>query len=272
MKILVNAGFGAPIGEPMLATLKAFGFHGCRQDILRPETAKALVHEQLVAGLDGIYIVRDPLSARQAAVALMNAYLPGIIEVGNEEDSKMSPKQYHRAFMEAYRAVRGVSQQVSVFTCGITTLDRKRQEWLRAVYALGVPADAGCAVHTYRQETPPGWAKPGFKSRAEEYESVRRFIGPQRRLILSEIGWHLAPFTVKKGWFSTTKRTYSEAEVASYMLEECRYAKEAGVESLTAFQINDGPDSTNYEHRFGLRRVDGTWRPTLTALMEGMKL
>lgn len=272
MKILVNAGFGNPIGPDLLAQLKSFGFHGCRQDILRPEDAKALVHEQLAAGMDGIYIVRDALSARMTTIALQNAYLPGIIELGNEEDSKQTPKQYHRQFVEHYRAVREVSAQVPVFTAGITTTDRKRLDWLRDVYAQGIPADCGTAIHTYRQETPPGWAKPGFGSRAAEYEAVREIIGPSRRLILSEIGWHLAPFTVKKGWFGSEQKTYTETQVADYLLEECRIASENGVESLTVFQITDGPDPNNYEHRFGLRRMDGTWRPTLTACMEGMKL
>ena len=272
MKLFLNAGFGALLGRETLAKIKGLGFSGVRQDVLRPEGAEGLVEELYAVGLGGLFIVRDVRTALFTAEAAH--LLPGMaIEFGNEEDSKQTPKAYHRWLMEAVEAACDGSptappRGVSLFTAGITTTDRKRLDWLREVYALGVPSYVHTAIHTYRTTVEPWVPHKGFRSRAEEYRAVREIIGPRRRLIVSEVGWHTAPSIHRYGPFGLFGRRVqlTDADVARYAVEECRIAAANGVEALTYFQLNDGADPTQYEHRFGVQRLDGTLKPVAVAL------
>jgi hypothetical protein len=266
VRLLLNAGFGALIGAADLALIRDLGFTGCRQDIPAEadrHTIVTLIREQHAADFDSLFICRSIYTVSMAATYLRETGLPGAIEWGNEEDSKQTPREYHRSLIEPWAHCAGVP----MFTGGITTTDRKRLDWLKAVYALGVPEGVHTAIHTYRQETAPWQAKPGFKSRAEEYAEVRRIIGPRRRLIVSEIGWHTAPYKTGGflGWGRKTAKL-SDADVARYAVEECRIAAANGVESLTWFQLNDGPDPAQYEHRFGIRDSEGRLKPVAEAL------
>lgn len=266
MRLLLNAGFGAPIGPENLAAYRALGFSGVRQDLLKPTDTTPLIGEILRAGLYGLFIVRDPFTA-----AVMRGTLAGdgAVEIGNEEDARMSPRAYHRHFMEVYEALGGGGPLTpQVFTCGITTTDKGRLSWLEQVYAFGIPEGVGCAIHTYRSTVAPWVSHKGFNSRAEEYRAVREIIGPRRRLIVSEIGWHTTPSRHRYGpWGLFSRRVqFTDADVARFALAECKIAAAHGVESLTWFQANDGQDPKQYEHTFGIRRLDGTWKPVADAL------
>lgn len=269
MKLLLNAGFGRPLGDLTLRLIKGLGFSGVRQDATDPRLVPALVDELVAADLDAVFIVRDLTQA--FAVAQATAPWDGFdIELGNEEDARQSPKDYAEwVYFVRDRLRDSYGFRPSLFTAGITTPDRKRLEWLRTVYATGnIAADVGCAIHTYRTTQAPWEAHKGFRSREEEYRAVREITGPRRRLIVSEVGWHTAPSVHRYGpWGMFGRRVQlTDEEVARYAVEECRIAADNGVESLTWFQLNDGPDATQYEHRFGIRRQDGVWKPVAAVL------
>jgi hypothetical protein len=274
MRVLLNAGFGSLLGVPTLQEIQRLGFTGVRQDILDPGAAGALVSETIAASMPSLFIVRSEQQAVAAARAIRLWPSEGL-EIGNEEDSKQTPKAYHRQLVSLASAIRAVNPSVRIWSAGITTLDTKRLEWLETVYALGVPSDVGVAVHTYRQETGPSVPVEGSASRAEEFEKVRRFAGTIRPLAVSEVGWHTAPFKVKKGWFGSSTRMWTDEQVAGHLQGELTVAKVAGAEFCTIFQLNDndGPNtSANYEGRFGIRRQDGTWKPQAEAVGAWVRL
>ncbi len=270
MDVLLNAGFGSALRVEQLLEIKARGFSGVRQDILSPADAGELVSETVVAKMPSLFIVRSVAVARVTARAIRLWPSQGI-EIGNEEDSKQSPKAYYRSLIEMSTAIRLVNRDVPIWTAGITAHDGKRLGWLEEVYKLGVPSDIGCCVHGYAQELPPGVPRPGFSSRAAEYAAIRRIIGPERRLAQSEIGWHTAPFRVRKGWFSTVTRQWTDEQVAGFLQGELTVAKNNGLLFSTIFQQGDGPDPRNHEHRFGIRRLDGTWKPQAAAVTEWVR-
>jgi hypothetical protein len=270
MDVLLNAGFGEALGLEQLQEIKARGFSGVRQDILSPAKAGELVSETISASMPSLFIVRSIETAKAAAKAIRLWPSQGI-ELGNEEDSKQTPKAYYRSLIEMSTAVRLVNRDVPIWTAGITTHDKKRLGWLEEVYTLGVPSDIGCCVHGYAQELPPGVPRPGFKTRAEEYAAIRRIIGPERRLAQSEIGWHCAPFRVRKGWFKTVTRQWTDEQVASFLQGELTVAKANGLAFSTVFQLNDGPDPRNHEHNFGIRGLNGTWKPQAEAVSQWVR-
>lgn len=57
------------------------------------------------------------------------------------------------------------------------------------------------------------------------------------------------------------------AELVEAGLKDCEWAiNEAhGVAGMAYFQLNDGPDANAYEHRFGMRTIDGVWKPVADA-------
>ncbi len=270
MDVLLNAGFGHALRVEQLLEFKALGFSGVRQDILSPTDAGELVSETVAAGMPSLFIVRSVEVAKAAARAIRLWPSQGI-EIGNEEDSKQTPRAYHRQLIETSTAIRAVNQDVPVWTAGITAHDGKRLGWLEEVYKLGVPSDIGCCVHGYAQELPPSVPRPGFKSRAEEYSKIRSIIGAERRLAQSEIGWHVSPFKVRKGWFSTVTRQWTDEQVAGFIQGELTVAKNNGLLFSTIFQSNCGADLNYYEHNFGIRRVDGSWKPQAAAVTQWVK-
>jgi hypothetical protein len=270
MDVLLNAGFGQALRQSELLGIKSAGFSGVRQDILSPADAGELVSETVEARMPSLFIVRSVEAAKAAAKALRN-YPTWGLEIGNEEDSKQTPRGYHRNLIEMSTAVRLVNREVPLWTAGITAHDKKRLAWLEEVYTLGVPSDIGTCVHGYAQELPPGVPRPGFKSRAEEYTAIRRIIGVERRLAQSEIGWHTAPFKVKTGWFSSRTRQWTDEQVASFLQGELIVAKNNGLLFSTVFQLNDGPDPLNHEHRFGLRGLSGAWKPQAEAVAQWVR-
>jgi hypothetical protein len=265
MPVLLNCGFGSLVGMSDLGAIRNLGFTGIRQDILDPGAAGALVSETIAANMPSLFIVRTTAQAVAAAKAIRMWPSFGL-ELGNEEDARLAPREYHRRFIETSAAIRAVNPSVKIWTAGITTTDKRRMGWLEEVYAQGIPSDAGCAIHGYAQELPPSVPRPGFKSRAEEYAAIRRIIGEGRPLGQSEIGWHTAPFKVKKGWFGSAKRQWSDEQVASFLAGELTVAKNNGLEFSTIFQWNSGTDLDNHEHQFGIRTVEGALKPQAHAV------
>jgi hypothetical protein len=270
MDVLLNAGFGHALRLEQLLEIKALGFSGVRQDILSPADAGELVSETIVAKMPSLFICRS-VAAAQATAKAIRLWPSQGIEIGNEEDSKQTPRAYYRQLIEMSTAIRLVNRDVQIWTAGLTAHDEKRLAWLEDVYTLGVPSDIGCCVHGYAQKLPPGVPRPGFKSRAAEYAKIRSIIGPERKLAQSEIGYHTAPFRVKTGWFTSTTRQWTNEQVASFLQGELTIAKANGLLFSTIFQLNDGPDPLNHEHNFGLRGLNGAWKPQAAAVSQWVR-
>lgn len=268
MNVLINAGFNEAVGQDLLLEFKKRGFSGIRQDLLQGgDHLKELIWETGRVGMPSLFIVRDENLAVEAARALRGQPSQGL-ELGNEEDSKQTPKAYHRWLVRVSAVIRAVNPTVPIWTAGITAHDSKRLGWLEEVYSLGVPGDIGCGLHGYAQELPPNVPRPGFESRAEEFKVIRRIIGTDRAFACSEIGWHVSKFKVKKGWFNTVTRQWTDEQVAAFLQEELNVLKNAGARFATVFQSNCGPKPDYYEDNFGIRRFDGSWKPQAAAVTD----
>jgi hypothetical protein len=263
VKLYLNAGFGHKLGEEAKTFIVGLGFYGVRQDVLVPQDAKKLVRELSSVGLAGIYLVRDLWTAVAVAEATLGRR--AIIELGNEPDSGRA-RDYHRWAMETLKRVREVNEDVSVYTGGITTTDRKRYRWLEELYALGIPDEMGCAIHTYRTTAEPDVPHKGYLSRTDEYEWLRLIVGPSRPVTITETGWHTARSKKDSFWcnmfgIGCQYVQFTEQQAAGFFEREVQIASDNTVQGVTLFQLNDGPDPDYYEHRFGIRAQDGREKP-----------
>jgi hypothetical protein len=58
---------------------------------------------------------------------------------------------------------------------------------------------------------------------------------------------------------------WTDDELAAFAHEELDIWEKRGPEFYTWYQLNDGPDPKNQEHRFGIR-IGDTWEPKPVAL------
>lgn len=262
-----------PLSDWML--LADLGFDGIRTDVRRPGDAAALVANVTAAGKDAIFIAddKDPDECLEIVEALAVAIGRDkrdclmAVEVGNEPDRshwKPDPDGFGQLVAQAYDIVRRLSPDTRVVSGGIASLSPEALGWLERALVY-IPQAVAVGFHPYR-DGGPRVPRPGYKSRTEEMAALSRLAG-DHMLWCTEIGWHTAPrrrdFPL---CFTSTK--LSDGEVAAYLREELRIEYQFGAEVCCIFQIQDGPSPTEYEHRFGIRRTDGTLKPSAYAVRE----
>lgn len=128
MRLLLNAGFGDPLGLDVLRDIHGQGFAGIRQEMKRAETVRPLCEEIAEAGMQAILLVRGgqmgpegsgramppaeiAALAREVATVgveldLFNGRYPCAIEVGNEPDNAYEYESRPELFAEAVRLSR----------------------------------------------------------------------------------------------------------------------------------------------------------------------
>ncbi len=189
-----------------------------------------------------------------------------IIEIGNEPDIAFTYKSQPGLFAEAVRlsheAIREVAPQAQVVVGGIAGTSRKGLAYLADAASAGFPNDCIIGYHTYRTTMEPESPLDDFPSRDAEFERLQG-IAAGRAIWCTETGWHTAPSTVRFGPWGILRRTvqYTDAQVADFAEREVRINARQGALGLVWFQLNDGTDPSKYEHRFGIRTADGTWKP-----------
>jgi hypothetical protein len=285
MKLYLNAGFGEPLGHELLRTIADRGFAGIRQDIPTPNAVRPLINEIAMAGIHAILLVNggkmdqppEQVPGLAANVARLVRRL-GIenrvaIEVGNEPDASPhyanNPERFAHLVHASHAKIRTESRWVQIITGGVTTTSNEALNYLAATVDFGIPEDCTIGYHSYRTTREPEWAHKGFPSREAEFATLKE-IADRRPIANTEIGWHTAPSVIRYGCWGLRKKTvqFSDEQVADFAGREFYLNADAGAESLTWFQLNDGPDASSYEHRFGIRRQDGTWKPVADTLRE----
>lgn len=247
--------FGAPIGSDVLRTLKAkrFGLARIDAQAVSTDTMLAMVSEVLAAALVP-YVTVATFEQIEALPAT------ALCEWRNEPDINtnfyLPPEDYAREFVEACK-VAAMSPVAELGGPVASNLNRRGHDYLLAVIAAcggSLPSNAFGVTHRYGHndvETShrlSKWKPWGdFKSREAEYEWFRTTIGAGRPWVISETGWASA-------------EDISEATQAEYAAREFQLAKDMGAKALVWYQVNDGPGSFPIDH-FGLRRIDGTWKP-----------
>lgn len=267
MRSLLNAGFGDPIGVTTLRDLQARGWRGVRQDVPAAVTAPQIIPELVETGMGAILVLgpevwHSPMECRKVACAARTLGLVDVaIEVGNELDV-MDARAYAVAFGAAERAIREVDPEARVITAGTRNVSRDAILWLAQVIGSGLVSDkAIVGVHTYRGSHDPDSPLPGYTSRMDEWSAVA-MVAAGRRFALTEIGWP----DCRTSWWPCA-RGLSEGQVAQYLRRELEIAEQAGCEYAVAYQLSDGPSGQPIDH-FGIRRRDGSWKPSADAAKE----
>jgi hypothetical protein len=256
----LQAGFGDPLGAPLLAELRERGVQMVRADlqyVVRPETATSLIAELLAAGVRPLLIVRPEQTSWLPAEPALD------IELLNEPNlAGWTPERYAAAACVAYEelAVRHRLWIGSVSNCSKQAL-----AWLTRVLARA-PLGAGVTVHRYpRNGGRPGDGQEGFGSRLAELAAVQRVVGG-RAWGCSEFGYHTGP--QQTGWWFWRRRwQWTEAQVAAFAAMEWQFWQQAGAEFAVWYQLNDGTTADPID-RFGIRRRDGSWKPVADTFRE----
>lgn len=276
----LNAGFGSLLSTADLALIRSLGYQGVRQDVPTVEGAAGLVDNLLDADLMGIFVV--PVAREDACHDIAHAVARRaverqqgglvVLEVGNEED--LSGKRWARdphgwaalvadvSIIAAGHSNIAPGGPVRVVSGGVSSVSRQAMGWLERSSVCELPV--GIGYHQYRS-TPPSDALDGYGSRAEEFRALRDAAG-DRETWMTECGWHTArrrvgtwPF--RKAW------SYSDAEVARFLSEEMARQDEVGARCFVTYQLNDGKDPRNDQDCFGIRRMEGSLKPSARVLL-----
>ena len=271
MRGFSNAGFGNPIGAQDLGALKGLKYEGVRQDIPAVVSVVPIAEELVRAGMAAdLVLARQvwacPISVRQVVAGTVALHLDDVYyEMGNECDAGknyMDPLAYARSFNAAEQAAREVNMAARIITAGITSTHRAGLDWLSTVIKTGlISQDAIVGYHSYRDGDPQE-PHEGFPSRSAEFLELRR-IAQGRRIANTEIGW--SDGSPKRtvwpcSWFA---RGLSEGQVAQYLRKELEINRSFEAEFIVIFQLQDG---TGRDEHFGIRRRDGTWKPSAFVL------
>lgn len=249
----LQAGFGEPLGTPLLMALADRGVALLRLDlqtVLDPARAALLVAEVQTVGLRPLLIIR-PEQAGWLPIA------PALdVEILNEPDlAGWSPSGYANVVTSA---VRVLAPEHRIWAGSLSNCSKRSLGWLAQVLPQ-LPACVGVTVHRYpKNGGRPSDGQEGFKNRLDELAAVRRIVGA-RPWGCTEFGYHTGP--QQTGWWLWRKRwRWTEEQVAGFTAMEWQFWEQAGAAFAVWYQLNDGRTSDPVD-LFGLRRLDGSWKP-----------
>jgi hypothetical protein len=245
MKVYLNVFETTP---ELCQELKDLGFQGVRWGPYRSlDEAPTNLTSFRAAGLETILLLNPPGGPPEALewCSGARALLADMVEVGNEWDLTFPPEQV-RGVWKTYHDVLGDR----MITGGISSLSDSALAWAsRATRDARFP---NIGFHAYR----PKKAMVPTDRIIQDIARLR-MLSPESRFWNTETGWHTCRFRVS---CFKTKR-FSEEEVAANLRADIAFHRSAAVESYTVYQLNDGPSEAPEDH-FGIRRLDGAWKPS----------
>lgn len=282
MELILCAGnAGEPMGRVLLNEIVGLGYAGVRVDIPDDHAQAEAVIGELKQGPYAIFLIAggtmtradgSPWHAgslvahvRDVCVKLRDFGLFALnsmaIEIGNEPDLacdewKDHPELLARTFERCYATIREFSTTVPVLCPSVSNLNRRGFNYLDKMLKTGaIPENAGLAFHRYPHDGDPEKPHPGFVSRDDQASKIVE-MADGRDLWLTETGLTEGPH--KK----TSPEFHSEEFVAdTYDYEVAFWSRVPNMRAFTWYQINDGPDEREQLHHYGIRRMDGSWKP-----------
>lgn len=254
MRRLLQAVFNEPIPRQTMKEIAALGFDGIRIDAQQIETATAmaaLLDPALEAGLWPLVIVLDGRAC---------AWLPRgtAVELRNEPDLEGPSPQGYRQLLFGMREVAD-HFGLELWGGGISNLIDRGFDYLRVI-ADALPDHV--SVHWYPHRPWLQGAGHEGRTRADEIAVLRSIVG-DRTIGVSEFGFHTAP--VCHGWWWWRRcRSLSDSDATAAIRAEFAFWQEHGAAFATLYQLNDGP-GTGPLDRYGIRAVDGAWKPQADA-------
>jgi len=249
----LQVGFGELIGPDLLRALAALGFTLIRcdmQPVLEPRHFRILLDEVLAAGLNPMPIIRPEQSTWLPSTPALD------IEVLNEPDLTGWAWRDYAANVNA--VCTAVDGRHRVWAGSLSNLTPSRLGWLQRVIG-SIPVSVGITVHRYPKNGADDAApQEGFKSRDAEIEWLKTII-EGRRWGCSEFGYHTGPQRRGHLWW-TERWHWTDAQVAAFTQRDLRRWEAWGAEFAVYYQVNDGSGGGPID-RYGVRRLDGTWKP-----------
>lgn len=225
----------------VLRALPALGFQMARISAMECSVEKMLecVTDAEAAGLITLTTIADP-----ARIAL----LPGrFVECRNEDDGDLSPQDYRRILEEF--CAEAVKYDVKIVGGVGSNTDDDTLRWGNDVRGSRWPEGMwGVGWHTYGPYPHQGFRIRDYGTRRTEFEWLLAMCAG-KPLIISEFGW------------ANTTGTTEEDQAAAITREWTAIRDQLNPYAACLFQINDGANPTEREHRYGIRRLDGTWKP-----------
>lgn len=287
----LQTGFADLRGAETMAALKAVGCQMCRISLNRShddphpfqrvphKKARALIDEVRRAGMAPLVIVRE---ADQITKDVPKGVRVGF---GNEPEDPAfgwsSQAQYMDAAWKAIKAADGRNELgIGVIANLRLTLPGPKASgltWLGQLPWKEIPAWVTAEHHWYPDDDEPHASHikrylvgGPWQPRDRDIDMLRKIVGPDRPLGLSETGWWNRPPRVEPNGFEDPGR--SEAEVAVWYATERGFWQKHGYVFAIGYQLDSGAPPTDLMqwqpgHGYGFREVgsiDG-WKPSARA-------
>lgn len=194
------------------------------------------------------------------------------IEVGPEVNLDKAYRSDYKLLTDTVHAVQGQFDEDIIIGPSISDMRSKSRKHLDAIYTK-LHSRIILNFHPYRMADPP--------ARGSELDEIVKYVQAfDRRMVITEMGWHDAKAVWYEpwfpwGWFKCKRREnqFTLLDVALFCVKEWEIWVDAGVELFTWFQIRDGlPSDTYFEAHFGLFKADGTLKPVgeIYSLLRGV--
>lgn len=257
----LNAGFGLPLAHELPA-LKTLGVQLVRTDCQQrtPEQTRDRVLEISDAGLVPFPIVRN---AEQVELLPSGTN----VELRNEPDlNGPSPADYEWEVTPLWDACERLG--LFLWAGAVSNLNARGLRYLTEAHVERWPALVSVSVHRYANGDSPNTPHQGFRTRGHEVEELKRIIGT-RTWGVSEFGFSTANRATKLDKLLWRKRQWTDAQVAEFVAFEFNFWAKQGALGAALYQLNDGPTNTVLD-RYGIRRIDGTWKPSSETFKESL--
>ena len=221
-------------------------------------------------------------------------------EPRNEVDLEgPSPAEYRVLIDECAEVAR--DRGVHLFAGAVSNFNARGFAYLRAICPL--PEGVGASIHCY---SAPGKGGGFSEAKVAEFRSI---VGAKTDVIVSEGGYHTAPEPAP--WFRSQARDRGVQKSRLTQVREAQLARQRGIQPLpdpalarglfdrtvrrtdeqstrylreamaffeahgflgyVAYQLNDGVEDVPLS-RYGIRRVDGRWKPQAEVFRVGLDL
>jgi hypothetical protein len=250
--------FGLPIGSAVLLALEARRFQLARIDAGASDTLGMLemVLEVQDAGLIPYVTVTNYEQVEALPVGCR-------CEWKNEPDialgrpAPIPPLIYATELLEAAKvAARNAVEVIGAPV--VSNLNKRGTDYILAVIAgcggtlpdnvFGVTHRYGDGSYEQAHKLNKWWPFGAFQSREDELRWFKATIGEGR------------PWGVSEWGYPSTDGLTEQDQAERMRLEWDLYTRE-GAAFAIVYQLNDGPGQFGIDH-FGLRRFDGTWKPS----------
>lgn len=152
----------------------------------------------------------------------------------------------------------------------ISNTNQRGLTWLRQMFAALPVIEQPFGVTIHRYPNGQYWKTPhdGFGSIDDEIQAVKAIIG-DRPWACSEFGEHTSPQRKYKWlpkWWPGNTWQRTDAQVAQDIALAWDDWRRLGAQFAVQYQITDGPDPSIDQNTFGIRRLDGVYKPVAYVL------